>query len=359
MRVCVATKERPRMPQCGSLEAVSGGAIKDPAEPFVCGLDAGATKTDCAICDHTGRLLARVVSGASPMLGASDEFAGKLAHVAKAAAKRATIDSTGIGIFVVGLAGVDTDRGAERALASLRRSLATETVVIENDAANALEACTSKRPAAVVMAGTGSVAYGESESREPHRVGGLGHLFSDEGSGFRIGVDALAAVLRAADRTGEPTALTELACSFFELGDPRTLVDWTARLASDPSIAAAFAPHVCQSAADGDTVAEAIVSRAASDLVDLAIRLSTKLPLDRAVIALGGGLLLNARGLVDRVVPEVASAFPQATVRRMDVPPVAGALLKGLALARGLSGLDAIRTGMLASFARHPLAEIS
>lgn len=331
----------------------------DLKRPFVCGLDAGATKTDCAICDRTGRLLARAISGASPMLGPSDEFAHELARLASVAANQAAIDSTDVGVFVVGLSGVDTDGGAKRALASLRRSLGTETVVVENDAANALEACTSERPAAVVMAGTGSVAYGEDESRDSYRVGGLGHLFSDEGSGFRIGVDALAAVLRAADGRGEATALTDLACRFFELADPRALVDRTARLARDPSVAAAFAPHVCEAAADGDAVAETVVARAASDLVALAMCLDAKLPLDGAVLALGGGLLLNARGFADRVVPAVATAFPHAKICLAEVPPVAGALLKGLALARGSSGLDAIRQGMRASFAQHPLVEIA
>ena len=336
----------------------AGTSVSDLRRPFICGLDAGATKTDCAICDRNGRMLVRTVSGGSAMLGPSEAFAHQLARVARAAIQEASIDSTDVGVFVVGLSGVDTDGGTERALMSLRRSLATDSVVVENDAANALEACTDVRPAAVVMSGTGSVAYGEDEDGRSYRVGGLGHLFSDEGSGFEIGVNALAAVLRAADGRGETTALTAYACSFYELSDARELVDLTARLATDPSLAAAFAPTVCEAAAAGDHVSTTIIERAARDLVALTVSLGDKLPLDRAVIGLGGGLLLNARGFADRVGPALATTFPQATMRRAGLPPVAGALLKGLALAGALSDLDAIRGGMSSSFTQQPLARI-
>ena len=59
-----------------------------------------------------------------------------------------------------------------------------------------------ERPAAVVIAGTGSAGYGESANRDPIRAGGFGFLFGDEGSSFSIARTALAAAMRLSDRGG-------------------------------------------------------------------------------------------------------------------------------------------------------------
>jgi N-acetylglucosamine kinase-like BadF-type ATPase len=62
-------------------------------------------------------------------------------------------------------------------------------------------------PGVVVIAGTGSIAYGRNEHNETARAGGWGSVISDEGSGYWIGRNAVSAVFRTFD-SGRSTVLT-------------------------------------------------------------------------------------------------------------------------------------------------------
>ena len=57
----------------------------------------------------------------------------------------------------------------------------------------------------VVLAGTGSIAYGADRRGRTARSGGYGFLLADEGSGYWFGHQALRAVVRASDGRGPST----------------------------------------------------------------------------------------------------------------------------------------------------------
>ena len=86
-------------------------------------------------------------------------------------------------------------------------------VLVVNDALVALEAGAPDEPGVVVIAGTGSIAYGRNERNQAARAGGWGYMLGDEGSGYWIGRAALRAVLREADRRGPATQLTGAAAA--------------------------------------------------------------------------------------------------------------------------------------------------
>jgi N-acetylglucosamine kinase-like BadF-type ATPase len=331
--------------------------MNDSSDLLICGVDAGATKTDCAICDCSGRVLARVVSGPSAMISRGETLASKLARTIDMARESVPLTRVGVDVIVIGLAGVDTPSGHERAYKTLRAALGARHLIIENDAANALEAAAPERPAAVVMAGTGSIAYAENREGRSFRVGGWGHVFGDEGSGFAIGVAALSSVLRAEDGRSQETSLAARACSFFDLATPHALVDLTDTFAREPSLAAAFAPEVFAAAEAGDEAAARVVEGAAEDLVGLANRVLETLGVADAVVVLGGGLLTNLFGYSARVAAGISAAHPEVVIRRAESPPVVGALLKGLALAGRDGNIAEVRRALVASFGRHVDAE--
>jgi len=130
-------------------------------------------------------------------------------------AARVPGDST-LAAIVVGLSGYEGDwHGREPAFGGV-------TVRYKHDTVIALAGAIRERPAAVVIAGTGSVAYGESGVREPVRAGGFGYLFGDEGSSFAIARTALAGAMRMTDR-GVLTDLGSAALAFFDCPDLRAL----------------------------------------------------------------------------------------------------------------------------------------
>jgi len=60
-----------------------------------------------------------------------------------------------------------------------------------------------------LIVGTGSVAMGVNAGGEQIVIGGWGHLFGDQGSGFDLGRRALAAVADAVDGIGVQTILSD------------------------------------------------------------------------------------------------------------------------------------------------------
>src|SRR6266545_4619339 len=179
-----------------STEGINATAGKMGAM-HVLGIDAGGTKTVCLLADAQGAIVAE---GRGP--GANLHTAGELAvekvlhEVMEAAIGDREISLAAI---CIGIAGVDREDEAQTVGAIMRRIARHSRVVVVNDALIALVAGAGDAPGIVVNAGTGSIVYGRNAKGEAARAGGWGHIIGDEGSGYWIGREALAAVMRAGD----------------------------------------------------------------------------------------------------------------------------------------------------------------
>jgi N-acetylglucosamine kinase-like BadF-type ATPase len=126
---------------------------------------------------------------------------------------------------------------------------------------------------AAVLAGTGTVAIGESGGKRCF-AGGWGPEFDDAGGGGRIGKDAVTAFLLALDRREKRTSLSKL---FRPLITKKDLNTFAGRMALKSNIfkltrkqMADYAPRVFEHYKKGDAVARAIITRAAKDIAVLA-----------------------------------------------------------------------------------------
>src|SRR5216684_573498 len=231
----------------------------------VLGIDSGGTKTVCLLADERGSILSE---GRGP--GANLHTTGELGveKVLHEVMEEA-IGDRGItpAAICLGIAGVDRDDEARTVRAIMRRIGQRSRVVVVNDALIALVAGAGDAPGIVIIAGTGSIVYGKNQAGDAARAGGWGHMIGDEGSGYWIGREALAAVMRGADGRGPSTALAAEVLSYFNVADvsrlPRIVYD---REMPRMSVAA-LGPIVQTVAADGDAVAVRILERAADELV--------------------------------------------------------------------------------------------
>src|SRR5205085_10696076 len=107
-----------------------------------------------------------------------------------------------VAAVAAGLAGMHVPADYERFTALVGRLLSAGRVRIYNDGAVALAAATGGREGIVVVAGTGSIAYGADRSGRSLRSGGWGYIIGDEGSAYAIARQAL----RAASCTGDGPA---------------------------------------------------------------------------------------------------------------------------------------------------------
>src|SRR3984885_647097 len=174
--------------------------IKINRVPYVLGIDGGGTKTQCAVGDES-KLLATATAGPSNVLRVGETQARESLHQSvRQACAAAGITPAQITHACIGAAGAARPQVAE----TVRRILAEilpSPIHVVGDMEIALEAAFGAGPGVLVIAGTGSIAYGRDRQGNTARAGGWGYAISDEGSAHWIGRAAAAALARDMDRT--------------------------------------------------------------------------------------------------------------------------------------------------------------
>jgi N-acetylglucosamine kinase-like BadF-type ATPase len=218
--------------------------------------------------------------------------------------------------------------------------------VVVNDALVALVAGVGDDPGVVIIAGTGSIAYGRNADGRAARAGGWGYVLGDEGSGYWMGRLALRSVVREADGRGEPTALTPLVLQHFGVSQPADLIREVYYRHPRPSTIASAAACV-QSAADtGDATALRIIELGATELAMSAESVTRRLglTLGRFVFVLAGGIFRVVPRLASQLRTELSRLAPLATCRLLEEEPALGAVHLALQEARGGARLPAYVT---------------
>jgi N-acetylglucosamine kinase-like BadF-type ATPase len=237
----------------------------------------------------------------------------------------------------LGIAGVDRDDEARTVRAIMRRIGYKSRVLVVNDALIGLVAGARDEPGIAINAGTGSIVYGRNAAFEAARAGGWGHMIGDEGSGYWIGRESLAAVMRASDGRGPETQLTAEILAHFNVDDesrlPRIVYDREMPRVS----VAALGPITQRVAEQGDAVATRILERAAEELVLAARSVATRLEMrgDAFSFYLAGGVFRVVPWLADELPRRLVEVAPRAQVQMLDEEPAVGAVWLALAEARG------------------------
>lgn len=300
---------------------------------FVLGIDAGGTSTRCVAVDTSGRVLGRATAGPGNFLAVGPERAGEsIRDAVNGALAQAGLQGRGAAMGCIGIAG--STNPEERAL--LERLLsqlgAASRWIIDVDAAIALAAGTFGEPGVVVIAGTGSIAFGISSDGRRARAGGWGYLLGDEGSAFDIGRRALVAALRSADGRGPHTLLEAFLMAELHLPEITDVVGPVYRGELDRAGVAALAPVVIATAAQGDPVAGEILQNAGAELALAAVAVIRELGMEAGPtpVALSGGLFLAGEVVLNAVRSKLSRDAPNARVVFPRIQPVEAAALLAL-----------------------------
>ena len=188
-----------------------------------------------------------------------------------------------------GLAGVGHEAERRRVEVALAAAGVAERVEVVTDGWIALEGALGPEPGVLLVAGTGSVAYGRDARGRVAHCGGWGLTVGDEGSAYWVAREGWRAALRAHDGRGPATVLGEALRAAVELPDLAAAPSWIGR-ASKREVAA-LAPVVVRVAAAGDAVADAVLTAAAAELALHAQALGQRLDWDRepVPVAVVGG----------------------------------------------------------------------
>lgn len=291
-------------------------------------LDAGGTKTDYLIADDE-RELARVRSGTIKRMRTDQETA---THNLEVALRKLT-DISGIPIASVtrtciGTAGESVPLVADWLRAAFRERVPGELILV-GDVEIALDAAFPGAPGVLVLAGTGSNVAGRGHDGKLSTTGGWGPALADQGSGHRIGLDALRSLFLARDE-GRFTQLCAAVLHFWKLDSIDALIAF-ANATPAPDFSQ-LTHLVLQCAQQGDAVAAEVLRRQGEELAYLVVLMLHRLQSTAAhllplpPIAFAGSIMENVAPVRTALMAAVEQQFPGVRTRDGVVDPIQGAL---------------------------------
>jgi N-acetylglucosamine kinase-like BadF-type ATPase len=301
------------------------------------GVDGGASKTRAVVVSEGGAVPGRSeLPSSSAYHREPEEAAAVVVRAAREALERAGAAAP-IMALGAGLAGADDPTVRLRLTQALRDAGLARHVSVDHDAAAALAGGTALEPGVVIVAGTGSVAFGIDANGRRGRAGGWGPLLDDEGSGYAVARAALRAAMRAFDGRGPETALSSSIAARFGLTSLVSLKMTVRTLGIDE--VASLAPLAVEAAHGGDAVARDIVNRAGEALASMVVAVAEALDWqhDAFPLVTAGGIF-EWGNAIRRPMMEALDALgcpARATASRF--PPDVGAAL----LAARAAGSDA------------------
>ncbi len=301
----------------------------------VLGIDAGGTKTCCLLANERGEILAEARGGGANLQSAGELEVEKVLHGVMDAVL--TDHDVRPDAICLGIAGVDRPSDAAVVQDIMRRIGHKARTLVVNDALVALVAGAGDKPGVVIVAGTGSIAYGKDAAGRAARAGGWGYLLGDEGGGFWIGRAALSAAVREYDGRGPATLLTQMVLAQMALDSPTQLIHEIYYRDLHRQAIAGLAALVDRAADAGDAIAKDILARAGTELTSAAASVIARLGMRGDVFPtiLAGGIFRGLPSLARDVTSRLSEVAPRSPVRILDVEPAIGAVRLALAAAHG------------------------
>jgi N-acetylglucosamine kinase-like BadF-type ATPase len=288
---------------------------------YFLGIDGGQTATVALIGDEAGRVVG--VGDAGPCTDVKAAVNGSVAAACRAAGL--AVDHCFAAAYL-GLSG-----GTEGREPLVRQVLQTQQLQLTHDAAIALDGALAGEPGIVVIAGTGSIAYGRDATGKTVRVGGWGYVFGDEGGAFDITRQALRAALRHEEGWGPRTALGPILLEASGADSMNQLMHWAYTVEFPKQRLAEWATLVDQAAASGDALAMEILRGAGQQLAMIATAARRQLNGDMLPVSYTGGVFQSARVL--ETFQTFAALDGTMEVMSPRHSPAAGALIGAYRLA--------------------------
>lgn len=253
-------------------DADTGASNDTSASPSVfLGVDGGGTKTALALLGGDGAVLATALAPSCYYIGASIDLVEDVLRTGiGSVCDDAGLTPDQIAYAFVALPGYgEVASDIETLNAIPGRVLGHQRYGCDNDAVAGWAGSLGAVDGVNVIAGTGSMTYGEHNGRRL-RVGGWGELFDDEGSAYWIAIRGLSAFAQMSDGRLPTGPLRERMAAHLQLAASLDLVDVVLnRWHGDRAKVASLARVVSAAAADGDRVCAAILRQAGQALAAL------------------------------------------------------------------------------------------
>ncbi len=297
---------------------------------YFLGIDGGGSKTHALVADENGQALgfARGGPGSWEVVG-YDGLVDSLRDVTSRALKEANLAFSQITSTGLGLAGFDWPSQEAAHFDAITAAGITPPFRLVNDSVLGIIAGANEGWGVAIVSGTGCNCRGISRDhqRQARVVGGAGHWSGEAAGGADILARAMRAVTFEWNRRGPATALS------------RAFLAHTGAQSLDELVEGVYLEHypfdpamvllVFETARQGDTQALDVLRWAGQELGSMSLGVINQLQLkDERFEVILIGSIFDGHPLITQALAEtLLPAAPAASLVRLSVPPVVGAVL--------------------------------
>jgi N-acetylglucosamine kinase-like BadF-type ATPase len=302
------------------------------------GVDGGGSKTRFLVIDEDGKVLGAHTSGSAYHLEIGLEtLEAMLARGIAHTLHHAGMTPAELTFAFLGLPAYGEDRALQARLdAAPAAALPTGRYRCGNDVVCGWAGALAGLEGINIVAGTGSIAYGEYGGRSA-RAGGWGELFSDEGSAHWLAREGLRLFARMSDGRSARGALHGILRRHFSLEHDLDLCAAIyGKSVAQRSQLAQLSRLVAEAASAGDTAARAIFTQAVAELADIvdAVRDQLQVPAELDLpLSYSGGLFQLRELLREPFEAALAARARRYRLSAARLSPDAGAALQAARLA--------------------------
>ncbi|MFC9158574.1 N-acetylglucosamine kinase [Streptomyces bauhiniae] len=298
----------------------------------VLAVDAGNSKTDVAVLDAAGEVLATARGGGfrPPTVGVGRAMEALAEPVERALTEAGVPYVSHVSAC---LANADLPVEEEQLAAAVTARAWGASVAVRNDTFAVLRAGVAEPRGVAVVCGAGINCVGMRRDGRTARFPALGRISGDWGGGWGLAEEALWHAARAEDGRGAPTELSRTLPAHFGLPTMGALIESLHLGHLAPARRHELTPVLFTTAADGDPVARSLIDRLAEEVTLMATVALTRLDLltTPTPLLLGGSVLAAGHPQLDKALrTRLTAQAPLAEPQLVTAPPVLGAALLGL-----------------------------
>ncbi len=297
---------------------------------YVIGIDGGGTKTKLVQANLRGEILNTYTSGATNILSSGIDTARNSIYTVLDELKEKNL--VNCKYLCIGTAGAGRESIKIELNKMFREYGYSGELFITHDAETALIGGTGETKGILIIAGTGSICYGQNEKGETHRVSGWGHIVGDEGSAYYIGVKIITAIMKAYDGRYNKTVLTKLMLEHLNLDNEEQIITYIYNKDIKKQDIASYAILIEQACNLNDSIALEIINQTINELVQSVIPVVNKLNfVDKKVkLVTNGSVIVNNKLIRGGFIKEINNLFPNIDICDMKYDSAYGAVLKAL-----------------------------
>lgn len=295
---------------------------------FILAVDGGATKTTITIRSLDGHVLFEKTAGSSNYQTVGEAQARNILRQLLSDASLSTkLERLDAAVFAI--AGIDSKADLETVKLLVKQSLQglpfhIDTLVVENDVQATLLGLVGTNPGALLISGTGSIAFATDGKGKVVRSGGWGHRASDEGSGYWIGRQILTSIFKSEDGRLPQTLLRQLVFQHLNIYSMDELVNWLYQPHYTNALTASISTVLQEAILQEDEQALIIAQQAGEELSLLAKASLSKIQYKEGPfpLYLNGGVLQHTPYILNHLRSILEEAYPEVSIKLCTERPI-------------------------------------